>query len=241
MQKFIVLLLLLDLFSVTLQKSDRKEVTIPVSSPIQLECDDDLKVNNIEVTIRRSNTTCLGNIPKCILPTDSFETIKKTCNEQVSCDVDIRNITEKHRCLQEYGYFNISYSCKMINDLSCDFESNLCNWLPVHDRYGFQWRRGSRGYLSPTVDHTTAYYWSVEGDTAKLESGHIIATKQQCFSFWYFTTNSRDSVYFKQKSSQSDVELSSDTVTKDVPGPVLEPELVLEPEQMFKPEISIKK
>lgn len=41
-------------------------------------------------------------------------------------------------------------------------------------------------------------YRSKEGDTAKLESEHITATENQCFAFWYFTTNSRDSVYVLQ-------------------------------------------
>lgn len=41
-------------------------------------------------------------------------------------------------------------------------------------------------------------YHSIEGDTAKLESEYITATEHQCFDFWYFTTNSRDSVYILQ-------------------------------------------
>ncbi|CAC5403054.1 unnamed protein product [Mytilus coruscus] len=167
MQKVIVYLLLLDFFSVTLQISDWKEITIPVSSPVQLKCDDDLRVNNIEVTIRRSSTTCLTTSEDCTLPIQAIETINATCNKQVSCDVDIRNITNNHSCLQDYGYFNVWYTCKTINDFSCDFELNLCNWLPVHDKYGFKWKRGRRGdYRPPTVDHTSAYL-----TTDKYEKG----------------------------------------------------------------------
>lgn len=94
--------------------SDRKEVTLtfPVSSPIQLECDDDLKVNNINVTINRIKTSCLSTFKDCTLPIEAIETIKKSCNKQESCEVDIRNITNNHNCLQEYGYFNFCYACK---------------------------------------------------------------------------------------------------------------------------------
>lgn len=35
---------------------------------------------------------------------------------------------------------------------------------------------------------------SEEADVAKLESGLITATENQCLSFWYFTKNTRDSV-----------------------------------------------
>ncbi|VDI84001.1 Hypothetical predicted protein, partial [Mytilus galloprovincialis] len=112
MQKVIVYLLLLDLFSVTFQISDQKEVTFPVNSPIQLKCDNDLKLNNIDVTIRRINSSCLASSEDCILPVHAIETIKETCNEQVSCEVDIRNITNNHECLYDYGYVNISYACK---------------------------------------------------------------------------------------------------------------------------------
>ncbi|CAC5403050.1 unnamed protein product [Mytilus coruscus] len=166
MQKVIVYLLLLGLFSVTLQISDRKEVTIPVSSPILLECDDGFKVNNIEVTIRRSNTACLATTPECTIPNEAIETIKETCSKQVSCDVDIRNITSNHICLQEYGYFNVRYACKT--------------------------RTGNYVYIY------TPAFGSIDGDVAKLESGRIIALKYQCFSFWYFTTNYRDSVHVFQ-------------------------------------------
>lgn len=92
--------------------SDQKEVTFPVNSPIQLKCDNDLKLNNIDVTIRRINSSCLASSEDCILPVHAIETIKETCNEQVSCEVDIRNITNNHECLYDYGYVNISYACK---------------------------------------------------------------------------------------------------------------------------------
>ncbi|CAC5389531.1 unnamed protein product [Mytilus coruscus] len=348
--------------------SDRKEVTIPVSSPIQLECDNDLKVNNVEVTIRRSNTTCLTTTPECTLPNDAIAIIKETCNKQETCEVDIPNFTNNQSCLHEYGYLNVWYTCKIfidedfslnelrliivedelkvpeyfnvvtkkgriisrkqekrlkvtsvsdsekikvvatldyhyrggeqsnstkgikvipqtvtctsrireqivtrysrlreqsvtctsrvreqrvtstsrvrerpvtrtsrvreqsvtctsrvrerpvtrtsrvpIIDFSCDFESNLCNWSLVPNNYGFRWRRGYRWSSQiPYGDHTSASntgkyvyiyspdYGSFGGDIAKLESGHIIATEQQCFSFWFYTTNSRDSVHVFQ-------------------------------------------
>ncbi|XP_071130565.1 uncharacterized protein [Mytilus edulis] len=210
MQKFIVLLLLLNLFSVTLQKSDQKEVTIPVSSPIQLECDDAFKVNNIEVTIRRINTTCLRTIPECILPNDAIENIKKSCNNQVSCDVDMRNITNLQSCLLENGYFNVRYACKTIIDYSCDFDSSLCNWSLVPNKYGFRWERGLLWTgMSPVVEHTSASrsgkyvyitFGGITGSIAILESGQIIASEQQCFSFWYFSTNYRDSVRVLQNN-----------------------------------------
>lgn len=43
-----------------------------------------------------------------------------------------------------------------------------------------------------------AYIYAADshrGDIAKLESDTIIATQQQCLSFWYFKTNSRDKVH----------------------------------------------
>lgn len=54
---------------------------------------------------------------------------------------------------------------------------------------------------------------TVEGDIAKLESGHIIATNQQCFSFWYFTTDSRDSVHVFQNENHL-LDLSTDKFEK---------------------------
>lgn len=93
--------------------ADPKEETFPISSPsIQLACDNGLKVNNIDVVIRQSSTTCLPIIPECTLPTEAIATIKEKCNKQVSCDVDIRHITNNQSCLQEYGYFNVWYTCK---------------------------------------------------------------------------------------------------------------------------------
>lgn len=99
-------------FSCICTFSGKKEVTVPVSSPIQLECDDDLRVNNINVTVRRSKTSCLTTFKACSVPTEAIEFIKKSCNNQVSCEVDIRNITNNRSCLQEYGYFKFSYKCK---------------------------------------------------------------------------------------------------------------------------------
>lgn len=56
------------------------------------------------------------------------------------------------------------------------------------------------------------YYTSDEGDIAKLKSGHISA-HQQCFSFWYFTTNSRDSVHVFQNQNVL-LDLSTDKYEK---------------------------
>ncbi|CAC5389530.1 unnamed protein product [Mytilus coruscus] len=104
---------------------DLKEVTIPVSSPIRINCDGDLRVNNIEVTIRRSNTTCMATFEDCTFPIQAIETIKKTCNKQVSCDVDIRNITKNYMysCLQEFGYFNLWYTCKNIRNTTISLDA----------------------------------------------------------------------------------------------------------------------
>lgn len=89
-----------------------KEEIIPVSSPIQLKCENDLRVGNIDVTIRQKNTSCFLTTGACTLPLHAIETINETCNDKVVCDVDIRNITNNHSCLQAYGYYNIWYTCK---------------------------------------------------------------------------------------------------------------------------------
>ncbi|CAC5355491.1 unnamed protein product [Mytilus coruscus] len=189
----------------------QQEVIIPVSSQIQLKCDDDLRVNNIEVTIRRSNTTCLTATEECTIPMHAIDTIEEECTKQVSCEVDIRNTTDIHYCLYRYGFFNVWYTCKDILDFSCDFESGLCNWSPGHDENRFRWKYGNRlndHFYTPPVDHTSAstageYVYIYEsssefGDIANLESGYIIAMKHQCLSFWYYSTNSRDNVYVYQ-------------------------------------------
>lgn len=43
-------------------------------------------------------------------------------------------------------------------------------------------------------------FWSQNGDVAYLKSGQILSMNQQCLSFWFFTTNSRDSVYVYQNN-----------------------------------------
>lgn len=93
--------------------SDHKEYTIPVSSIVQLECDDGLKIiNDINVTVRRSNTTCLTTSDECTLPNNAIESIEDKCNKHSSCKVDIHDEITNHWCLQDYGYVNFSYACK---------------------------------------------------------------------------------------------------------------------------------
>lgn len=43
-------------------------------------------------------------------------------------------------------------------------------------------------------------FGGITGSIAILESGQIIASEQQCFSFWYFSTNYRDSVRVLQNN-----------------------------------------
>lgn len=52
--------------------------------------------------------------------------------------------------------------------------------------------------------YTESFRWTTdpdEGDTAKLESGYIVATQQQCLSFWYFKTSYIDSLYILQNDN----------------------------------------
>ncbi|XP_052069283.1 MAM and LDL-receptor class A domain-containing protein 2-like [Mytilus californianus] len=148
------------------------------------------------------------------MPMHAIVTIKEECNKQISCEVDIRYTTDVNHCLYDYGFLNVWYTCKKILDFSCDFESVLCNWSPEHDENRFKWKRGNRiDYLyTPSVDHTSAsttgkyvYIYAAGSkldDIANLESGEIVAVEQQCLSFWYFTTNSRDSVFVYQNEKE---------------------------------------
>ncbi|CAC5355483.1 unnamed protein product [Mytilus coruscus] len=193
--------------------ADQKEEIIPVSSNIQLKCENGLRVGNIDVTIRRTNTTCLTTTTGCTLPIDAIETIKEDCNNRIACDVDIRNMTNSQRCLRGSGFVNVWYTCRTSTDFSCNFESGLCNWSSIYENDRFQWTYGLPiDNRFPVVDHTSASstgkyayiysYWSTYDDIAKLESGHIISTYQQCFSFWLYKTNSRESVYVLQNDLQ---------------------------------------
>ncbi|XP_071133034.1 uncharacterized protein [Mytilus edulis] len=193
--------------------SVQKEEIIPVSSPIQLKCENDLRVGNIDVTIKQTNLTCLTTTVGCTLPTHAIAIINETCNNEVVCYVDIRNITNSITCLQYNGYYNVWYTCKTITEFSCNFDSGMCSWTPVHVRIRYRWTYGFRiDDRFPVVDHTSAstigkyaYIYargSEPGDIATLEIEHIIPTDQQCLSFWFFKTNSRDSVYVLQDDSQ---------------------------------------
>lgn len=68
------------------------------------------------------------------------------------------------------------------------FKILICYSGYTNEMLYFLARTGKYVYIYSNVETSS------EGDIAKLESGLIVATEQQCFSFWYFTTNSRDSV-----------------------------------------------
>lgn len=56
-------------------------------------------------------------------------------------------------------------------------------------------------YISATEGsyvYIESNYQTDENDYAKLESDYIIATQQQCISFWYFKTNSKNSLHLLQ-------------------------------------------
>lgn len=120
-------------------------------------------------------------------------------------------------------YFSLSwYSCSHRStdeDSNCIFswikwslEFNLfyyavCLWLKLiftqlvtNDNTPFQ-LIDDFFFISATTGRYIYIYSSSRsdaGDIAEVESGPIIATDHQCLSFWYFTTNSIDSVQIFQ-------------------------------------------
>ena len=70
--------------------------------------------NNIDVAIRRRNTTCSITTADndCTLLNDAIVFIQAECNKQVSCEIDISNFTKNQSCLHENGYVNVWYTCK---------------------------------------------------------------------------------------------------------------------------------
>ena len=93
--------------SIFLFISDNHVVTVPADSTIKINCTNDLRVNIDNITVKQAVTKCQKR-EQCSVTDDESNAIKLNCTDKVSCEVKNAN----HGCIQDYGYYNLTYGCQ---------------------------------------------------------------------------------------------------------------------------------
>ena len=89
---------------------EQEIVTVPVNTAITVNCSNafhESVLNITDIYTEQQETDCKGEL--CGITTVEKNEIKQNCNAKTSCVLSAKHFNS---CLQDYGYFNLSYSCQ---------------------------------------------------------------------------------------------------------------------------------
>lgn len=82
-------------------------MTVPADSTIKINCTSDLRVKIGNITVKQAVTKCQKR-ELCSLTDDEINAIKLHCMDKNVCEV----MNDNHGCIQDYGYYNLTYDCQ---------------------------------------------------------------------------------------------------------------------------------
>ncbi|CAG2236374.1 unnamed protein product [Mytilus edulis] len=173
--------------------------TISKENTVNISCLGSSKIQIQDILVHEEETTC--RLKPCELNSNDTQTVEDNCNGENSCLVD-NNFTSA--CLREFGYMNISYTCKHENRTSVStFEKDFGDWMVVLSN-NTTWKRQAL-VKDHTRVHSDTNGYSIDAVSFVGKAGTTrIGTDNEfmepiClsiwFQFWIHTYNLSFNVY----------------------------------------------